>query len=67
MDCVIIYALNCGLGVVGLEMTMDFSSTKWNRCLVRGLSTDSPLFGLGTVKNNSGLLDWTENVHGLFA
>ena len=50
MACVIIYALNCGLGVVGLEMTMDFDSTKWNRCLVRGLPTDSPLLGLGLLK-----------------
>ena len=30
MACVIIYALNCVLGVVGPEMTMDFGSTKWN-------------------------------------
>ena len=35
--------LNYGLGVVGPEMAMDFGSTKWNRCLVRELSTDSPL------------------------
>ena len=28
--CVIIYALNYGLGVVEPEMTMDFGSTKWN-------------------------------------
>ena len=35
--------LNYGLGVVGPEMAMDFGSTKWNRCLVRGLPTDSPL------------------------
>ena len=55
--------LNYGLGVVGLEMAMDFSSTKWNRCLVRGLSMDSPLLVLETVKNSPGLLDWTENVH----
>ena len=41
--CVIIYAINYGLGVVGPEMAMDFCSTKWNRCLVRGLPTDSPL------------------------
>ena len=41
---VIIYAINYDLGVVGLEMAMDFGSTKWNRCLVRGLPTDSPLF-----------------------
>ena len=30
--CVIIYAINYGLGVVGPEMAMDFGSTKWNRC-----------------------------------
>ena len=30
MACVIIYALNCGLGVDGLELAMDFGSTKWN-------------------------------------
>ena len=41
--CVIIYAINYGLGVVGLEMAMKFGSTKWNQCLVRGLPTDSPL------------------------
>ena len=35
--------LNYGLGIVGQEMTMDFDSTKWNRGLVRGLPTDSPL------------------------
>ena len=41
--CVIIYAINYGLGVFGPEMAMDFGSTKWNRCLVIGLRTDSPL------------------------
>ena len=54
--CVIIYAINYGLGVVGPELAMDFGSTKWNRCLVRGLSTDSPLLILGTIKNSPGLL-----------
>ena len=44
--------LNYGLGVVGPEMAMDVGSTKWNRCIVRGLSTDSPLLLLGTVKNS---------------
>ena len=39
----IIYEINYGLGVVGSEMVMDFGSTKWNQCLVRGLPTDSPL------------------------
>ena len=28
LDCVMIYAINYGLGVVGPEMTMDFGSTK---------------------------------------
>ena len=65
--CVIIYAINYGLGVVGPEIAMDFGSTKWNQCLVRGLPTDNPLFSLGTVKNSLDLLDWTESVHGLFA
>ena len=41
--CVIIYAINYGLGVVGPKMAMDFGSIKWNRCLVRGLPTDGPL------------------------
>ena len=41
--CVIIYAINYGLGVFGLKMAMDFGSTKWNRFLVSGLPTDSPL------------------------
>ena len=48
--------LNYGLGVVGPEMTMNFSSIKWNRCLVRGLSTDNPLLIFGTIKNSLGLL-----------
>ena len=56
MACVIIYALNFGLGVVGQEIAMDFGSTLWNRCLVRGLPTDSPLHGCGTIKNSPGLL-----------
>ena len=43
VGCVMIYAINYGLDVVGPEITMDFGSTKWNRCLVRGLPTDSPL------------------------
>ena len=53
---VIIYAINYGLGVVGSEMAMDFSSIKWNRCLVRGLPTDRLLHGCGTVKNSPSLI-----------
>ena len=30
MVCVIIYAINYGLGVFGQEIAMDFGSTKWN-------------------------------------
>ena len=55
--------LNYGLGVVGPEMAMGFGSTKWNRCLVRWLSTDSPLLILGIVKNSPGLLVGPKMVH----
>ena len=55
--------LNYGFGVFGPKMAMDFGSIKWNRCLVRALSTDRPLLVLGNVKNSLDLLDWTENVH----
>ena len=41
--CVIIYAINYGSSVFGPDMTMDFGFTKWKRCLVSGLPTDSPL------------------------
>ena len=61
--CVIIYAINYGLSVVGPEMAMDFGSTKWNRCLVRGLPMDSPLHGCGTVENSPGLLVGSKMVH----
>ena len=42
-DCVIIYAINYGLGVFSPEMVMDCDSTKSIRCLVSGQPTDSPL------------------------
>ena len=51
------------LSVVGPEMAMDFDFTKWNRCLVRGLPTDNPLHGCGTVKNSPGLLVGPKMVH----
>ena len=63
MACVIIYALNYGLGVVVPKMAMDFCSTKWNQCLVRGLPTDSPLHRCGNVKNCPGLLVGPKMVH----
>ena len=53
--CVIIYAINYVLVCFRPEMIMDFGSTKWNRCLVSGLPTNSPLLGFGTVKNSPGL------------
>ena len=40
---VIIYALNYELGAFGPEMAVDFGSTKWSRCLVSGLPTNSLL------------------------
>ena len=61
MVCVIIYAINYGLGVVGPEMTMDFGF--WNQCLVRGLPMDNPLLLLGIVKNSPGLLVGPRMVH----
>ena len=53
--CVIIYSINYVLVCMRSEMTLDFDSTKWNRCLVSGLPTDSPLLGFGTVKNSLDL------------
>ena len=38
-------------------MAMKFGSTKWNRCLVSGLPTDSPLFCFGNVKNSPSLYE----------
>ena len=63
LACVIIYALNCGLGVVGPKMAMDFGSTKWNQCLVKGLPMDSSLHGCWIVKNSLGLLVGPKMVH----
>ena len=54
--------VNCGLGVVGPEMAMDFGSKLVEPRLRRGLSTDSPRIVFGTVKNSPGLLSWTKNV-----
>ena len=53
--CVIIYALNYVLVYMKPKMAMDFGSTKWNRCLMSELPTESPLLGFGTVKNSLGL------------
>ena len=38
------------LGVVRPEMAMDSGFKKWNRCLMRGSSLDSPQTGLGRLK-----------------
>ena len=62
------------LGVVGLEMAMDFGSKEVEPRLMRGRGgggggcpwTAHILF-LGTVKNSPDLLGWAENVHVLFA
>ena len=42
--------MKMALGVVRLEMAMDFGSKKWNRCLMRGPSLDSPQTDLGLLK-----------------
>ena len=38
-------------------MAMELGSIKWNRCLVSGLPTDSPLLYFGTVKNSPDLYE----------
>ena len=38
------------------EMAMELGSTKWTRCLVSGLPTDSPLLYFGTIKNSPGFV-----------
>ena len=53
---VMIYAINCVLVCRKPEMTMELGSTKWTRCLVSGLPTDSPLLYFGTVKNSPGFV-----------
>ena len=53
--CVMIYAVNYVLVCMRPEIAMNFDFTKWNRCLMSGLPTDSPLLGFGTVKNSPGL------------
>ena len=53
--CVIIYAINYVLVCMRPVMAMVFGFTKWNRCLMSGLPTDSPLLSFGTVKNRPDL------------
>ena len=48
------------LGVIGLEMAMDFGSKEVEPRLRRGLSTDNRHTVFGTVKNSPGLLGWTK-------
>ena len=38
------------LGVVRPEMAMDFGSKKWNRCMMRGISLESPWTNMGLLK-----------------
>ena len=45
------------LDVMRSEMAMDFGSTKWNRCLMRGLPMDSPRTSLGLLKTVRIALD----------
>ena len=50
------------LGVVKSKMAMDFGSKKWNRCLMRGPSSDSPRTDLGMLKTIR-IACWTEIIH----
>ena len=43
MASTVIYSINYDLVCMRPEMVMVFGSIKWNRCLVSGLPTDSPL------------------------
>ena len=54
--CDVIYAINCVLVCRRPKMAMELGSTKWTRCLVSGLPTDSPLLYFGTVKNSLGFV-----------
>ena len=58
--CVIIYPLNYVLVCMRSEMTMDFGFTKWNRCFMSGLPTDSPLLSLGLLKTALVYIGWTK-------
>ena len=63
MVCVIIYAINYGLGVVGLEMAMDSRFYKVEPMLGEKAAHGQPTARLGTVKNSSGLLVEPKMVH----
>ena len=65
--CGVIYEINYVLVCMRPEIAMELGSTKWNRCLVSGLPTDSPLFCFGTVKTVPVCMNWTKNVHVLCA
>ena len=61
--CVIIYEINYVLVCMRPVMAIVFSFTKWSRCLMSGLPTDSPLLDFGTAKNSLGLHWLDQNVH----
>ena len=65
--CGVIYAINCVLVCMRPEMAMELGSTKWNRCLVSGLPTDSPLFSFWIIKTVPVCMNWTKKVHVLSA
>ena len=54
--CLIIYAINCVLVCMRSKMAMEIGFKKWNKCLMSGLPTDSPLVCFGTVKNSIGFV-----------
>ena len=57
MICVIIYAINYGLGVLGGH---GYRFHKVEPMLGEWVAHGQPTAHLGTVKNSPGLLGWTE-------
>ena len=53
----VIYSINYVLVCMRPEMAMEIGFKNWNKCLMSGLPTNSPLFCFGTVKNSPGLYE----------
>ena len=64
-DCFIIYAINYVLVCLRLEKAMEIGFKKWNKCLMSGLYTDSPLTLFWDYKKKTVLvcMKWIINVH----
>ena len=53
----IIYAINCVLVCIRPEMAMEIGFKKWNKGLMSGLPTDSPLALFWDCKNSPSLCE----------